>query len=250
MFKGFYNLTSSMLTQNKTLNVISNNLANSSTNGYKADYLVAGTFQDEVLARTGNNTRNAIEPALGGSSMITVPYETITNHAYGGYESTGNALDFAVSGEGFFRLERDGETFYSRNGAFTIADDGTLILQGIGAVMDVNNQPIVLETDQYFVQEDGSIYGMDGELLAQINVAVFPDTAGLTKIAEGLFTAEVEPQNGGGILLWKQVEASNVDPIQEMTAMLVSQRSLQSAAQLLKIYDQMAAKASTEIGRV
>ncbi|WP_352400344.1 flagellar hook-basal body protein [Anaerotignum sp.] len=249
MFKGFYNLSSSMLTQNKNLNVISNNLANVSTSGYKSDKMVSGTFKDAVMNRTANNILGFQGSALGNSSMITVPYETVTNLADGGWEETGSPLDFAINGRGFFEVQRQGQNVYTRNGSFSLDNDGYLMLQGVGRV-NGSNGPIRITSDEFSVEPDGRIYDTTGNLVSQLKVVDFNNYDNLTKVGEGVFTGDGQGRAVDSTLMWKYVETSNVDPVQEMTDMLVSQRSLQSAAQVLKMYDLMAAKASTELGKV
>ncbi|WP_304508349.1 flagellar hook-basal body protein [Anaerotignum sp.] len=249
MFKGFYNLSSSMLTQNKNLNVISNNLSNVSTSGYKSDSMVSGTFKDAVMSRSGNNMIGADGTPLGNSSMITVPYETVTDFSHGGWEQTGSVLDFAIDGKGFFEVDRQGEKVYTRNGSFSLDDEGYIVLQGIGRVSG-SGGPIRMTTDDFQVQPDGRIYDASGNLISKLKIVEFNNYDNLTKVDEGVFTSGDNPQNSDSTVMWKYVEASNVDPIREMTDMMVSQRTLQSAAQLLKMYDSMASKAATEIGRV
>lgn len=249
MFKGFYNLSSSMLTQNKNINVIGNNLANVSTSGYKSDRMVTGTFKDAVMSRTGNNIKGAAGEALGNSSMITVPYETVTNFSNGGWEQTGSPLDFAINGAGFFEIDNKGEKVYTRNGSFSLDEDGYLVLQGIGKV-NGSNGPIVITADNFGVEPDGRIYDSSGKLISKIKVVSFDNMEDMTKVAEGVFSSGANGKTTNSAVMWKYVETSNVDPVQEMTDMLVSQRTLQSAAQILKMYDSMAEKAATEIGRV
>lgn len=248
MFKGFYNLSSSMLTQNKNLNVISNNLANVSTSGYKSDRMISGTFQDAVMSRTGNNIIGAEGDTLGNSSMITVPYETVTDFTDGGWEETGGLLDFAIDGKGFFEIDRQGEKVYTRNGSFSLDKDGYIVLQGVGRVNGTNG-PIAIKTDDFKVEPDGGIYDASGKLISKLKIVDFQNYDDMTKVAEGVFSGGTA-QNTNSAVMWKYVEASNVDPLREMTDMLVNQRSLQSAAQILKMYDAMAVKATTEIGKV
>lgn len=249
MYKGFYNLSSSMLTQNKNLNVISNNLSNVSTSGYKSDRMVSGTFQDAIMSRTANNILGADGDPLGNSSMITVPYETVTNMMDGGWEQTGGSLDFAINGKGFFEVDSQGENVYTRNGSFSLDNEGYVVLQGIGRVNGTNGA-IRLETDDFTVEPDGKIYDLAGNFVSQLKVVEFDTIDDLKKVGEGVFTGAGNGKAADSMVMWKYVETSNVDPVREMTEMLVSQRSLQSAAQVLKMYDAMAAKSATEIGRV
>lgn len=249
MFKGYYTLTSSMLTQNKNMDVISNNLTNISTPGYKKEQFVSGSFQDALYSQTANNVTGVINQGIGDVSMISAPYETVTSFEDGAWDETGGNLDFAIKGNGFFKIEDEDGVKYTRNGSFVIDDEGYLTLQGQGRVAGKDGD-IYMSTDSINVDNQGNIIGSDGKILGTLDVVDFADYTQLAKAGEGIFTTGAEEMPVAGNLLWKTIETSNVSALDEMTAMLTSQRVLQSAAQVLKMYDQLASKAATEIGKV
>ncbi|MDD3570863.1 MAG: flagellar hook-basal body protein [Lachnospiraceae bacterium] len=249
MFKGYYTLTSSMITQNKNMDVISNNLTNTSTPGYKKQQFVSGTFKDVLYSQSANNVTGAINQGIGNVSMISAPYETVTNYEDGAWDETGGNLDFAIKGKGFFKIQGDDGVKYTRNGSFTIDDEGYLTLKGQGRVVGKNGN-IYMSTDSINVDNEGNIIGGNGQILGTIDVVDFADYAQLTKAGEGVFTTGAQEVPMPSSLIWKTVETSNVNAADEMTSMINSQRVLQSAAQVLKMYDQLANKAATEIGRV
>lgn len=252
MFKGYYTLTSGMLCQNRNLNIIGNNLTNVSTPGFKKDTFLASTFQEEVFSRIGNKDKTN-PTALGtAQSMITTPQMTVTDYSTGAYQETGVSLDFAIADKGFFQIQTlDGGTVYTRNGSFIIDDEGYLALPRVGRVMGENG-PILLNTDDISVDQAGMIFKDGVALVDTLEIVNFDDYTQLQKTGEGVY------QNNGqeagttvtGAVLWKSLERSNVNAIEEMTNMMTSQRAIQSASQILKMYDQLAAKATTEIGRV
>lgn len=248
MFKGYYTLTSSMLTQNRNLNVISNNLTNVSTPGFKADKAAIGSFQEELLSRVGNiDKKNPTR--LNNISMINTIYETVTNYEQGAYEETGSLLDFAITDKGFFRIQTENGMVYTRNGSFIIDNEGYLSLPRVGRVMGKKG-PIHLDSDKISVDNMGGIYTEGNQLIDRIDIVDFADYHQLTKAGEGIFTSNAAANSVQPEILWKTLEMSNVNHIEEFTAMMSSQRALQSAGQILKMYDQIAGKASTEIGRV
>ncbi|HCT63709.1 MAG TPA: flagellar hook-basal body protein [Lachnospiraceae bacterium] len=249
MFKGYYTLTSSMLTQNRNMDVISNNLTNISTPGYKKEQFVSGSFKDVLYSQTANNVKGAINQDIGNVSMITAPYETVTSFDVGAWDETGGNLDFAIKDKGFFKIKSDDGVKYTRNGSFVIDDEGYLSLQGQGRV-EGKNGDIYMSTDNINVDKEGNIISSDGQILGTLDIVDFADYTQLEKAGDGVFTTNTQEIPVAGNLMWKTVEASNVNAIDEMTAMLSSQRVLQSAAQVLKMYDQLASKAATEIGRV
>ncbi len=254
MFKGYYMLTSGMLTQNRNLNVTSNNMANASTPGFKSDTLVSTTFAEELQYRTGNldKNRTLLNTQVKPGKIRTV-VSTVTNHKQGILEDTGRNLDFAVVGEGYFAIQKaNGDVVYTRNGSFTIDDGGYLALQHIGRVIGTDG-PIALNTDKIKVDNLGRIYTEDGTEINQLAVTNFTDNNSLVKVGEGMFQntnpANITDLNKGQIMV-RTLERSNVESIKEMMSMMSSQRALQSASQVLKMYDQLLAKATTEIGRV
>ena len=99
MFKGFYNLTSSMLTHQQNLNVIANNMVNISTAGYKQDLYTASTFDDVMYSRMGNKHNTGQE--IGRQSYIRAASRIYTDYTQGILEPTGIALNFAIHGDGF-----------------------------------------------------------------------------------------------------------------------------------------------------
>lgn len=180
MFHGFYNLASGMLTQNRNLNVISNNMANVTTPGFKKDTLATTTFQQEMLYRTGNQDRGS-SAQIGTTNMIRIPEQTITNYSDGNYVQTGNPLDFAIQGRGFFKVQdADGNLFYTRNGSFYINEEGYLALKGGGLVMGTGGE-IFLETDRISVDSAGGIYDENGELIDSLELTDFEDRTAMTK---------------------------------------------------------------------
>lgn len=250
MFKGFYNLTSGMLSQGRRLDVIANNMTNISTAGYKSEHYTDSTFREVMISRVGNlDKRNPQE--LGTQSYILAPDELYTDYAQSSLEETGLTLDFAIQGEGFFAIQNGNQTGYSRNGSFTLDNEGYLCLNGLGRVLDDQGQPLQLPTDQISVDSTGAIYTADREsYLGRIGVYAFADNQQLERNDNGLFIGNGAQQNNDAVIHHKMIERSNVNMIQEMVNMMTAQRALQSAAQMSKIYDQVITKATTEIGRL
>ena len=252
MFKGFYNLTSAMLTHQNNLNVIANNLVNISTAGYKQDRYVATTFDEVMFSRVGNKINTG--PEVGQQSFIRAASDIYTDYAQGVPEETGIALDFAINGEGFFAIQDpDGEIFYTRMGNFSLDDEGYLCLPGFGQVLNPQREPIYLGTDKVEGDRQGILYyTVDSTALAQLGVFAFEDNGELERNDRGMF---FNPNGDPEVLqtanvLNKYLERSNTDMIKQMTEMITYQRSLQSAAQVSGMYDQMMTRITTEIGRV
>ena len=251
MFRGFYQLTSGMLSQGRRLDVIANNMTNVSTAGYKTDrYTDSTAFREVMLSRVGNKDKVNTEE-IGPYAYILAPDQLYTDYTQGSLEETELPLDFAIEGDGFFAIEWNGEVAYTRAGSFNLDEEGYLVLPGQGRVLDETRQPIQLPTDNIYVDEDGGIYTMaNRNYLATLGVFAFQDNGALERNDHGLFTGG-QPQAGENYVIHhKWVERSNTNMVHEMVSMMSAQRALQSAAQMSKIYDQVITKDTTELGRM
>lgn len=255
MYQGFYNLTSGMLTQSRNLNVIGNNMVNVQTAGYKRDKMVSTTFEEEMLYRTGRYNKNNLE-ALGVTSKIRTAQRTYVNYEQGGYDQTGGIFDFALDGAGFFCIEMADGIRYTRNGSFYVDEEGYLMLNGLGRVQSTDGQAIQIDTEDITVDSAGNIVGKyeDGSTrnLGQLRVVDFEDYDQLHKEDYGVISTGEAPRevNGETPVMWQMLERSNVDMVEEMTSLMTAQRALQSAAQVLKMYDQVMSKSATDVGRL
>ena len=171
MFQGYYNLASNLIVQNRNMNVISNNMTNISTPGFKSDQLVQGTFRDEILYRFERDGRTPI----GTTSRINTAEGVATDQTQGTLRATERALDLALSGKGFFAVQSGQETVYTRNGSFNVDNEGYLVLQGLGRVQGQNG-PIRVNTDDIRVTEQGYVLSADGrENYGRLQVVDFAD---------------------------------------------------------------------------
>lgn len=250
MYKGFYNLTSGMLTQQRNLNVVGNNLVNVSTAGFKESRYTATTFDDVMYSRVGNKEK--IYTEIGRQSYIRANSETTIVHEQGIPEPTNIPLDFAIIGDGFFAIQGDdGGISYTRAGSFSLDDEGYLCFPGVGRVLDPDGNTIVLTTDKLDVDGQGNLfYAATGGFLGQVGVYTFDDLDALEQDARGFFIGDGAQPAENQQILWKYLERSNVDMIQQMTEMLTCQRALQSAATVTKMYDEVMGHAASDIGRM
>lgn len=270
MYQGFYDLASGMLTQSRNLNVISNNMVNVQTAGYKQDRMVSSTFQEEMIYRTGRQNKGN-PTALATSSRIKSASRTYVNYEQGGFEQTDGIYDFALADKGFFCIQTPAGERYTRNGSFAVDNEGYLVLEDFGRVLSTDDSPIQIDNENFSVDSRGHITarivtgggsGEDAEEVqvedrdyGTLKVVDFADYDQLHKEDNGLISTAQAPvtpdeESGGSPVVWQAVEKSNVDMVEEMTNMMSSQRALQSAAQVLRMYDQIMSKSVTDIGRM
>lgn len=243
MFQGFYNLASGVLQQTRKLNVISNNMTNISTPGYKFDTYTETTFQDVLMYRTGNMDKSG-NTLIGTMNRIVAGGGNVTNYSQGGLTETASSLDFCLTGDGFFQIQVGGQMLYTRNGSFILDNEGYLYLDGMGRVMGTDGNPIYLGTDKITTDSVGGLYHEEtGQYLGRIRVVDFNDyDTELEKTTGDMFIATGTPRDVTVPMRQNCLEDSNVDVIQEYTDMMAIERALQSAAQIQTMYDELAAK--------
>lgn len=249
MFKGFYNLTSGMATHQRNLNVVGNNMVNISTAGFKESRYIASTFDDVMYSRVGNEEK--IYTEIGRQSYIRANSEIYVDYSQGIPEPTEIPLDFAIMGEGFFAIQQEGgDIVYTRAGSFSLDDEGYLCFPGAGRVLDPEGNPIQLGTDKLSVDGQGNLSTQDGAYLGRLGVYTFEDLQQLDHNGEGFFTGQGAQAVEIPQVLWKYLERSNTDMVRVMTEMLTSQRALQSAASVTKMYDEVMGHATSDVGRM
>ena len=178
-------------------------------------------------------------------SRVNTADERVTDHEKGGLRESASALNVALAGSGFFAIQtEDNGVVYTRDGSFNLDDERYLVLQGVGRVLGVGGQPIQLPTDRIGIDQQGNITSEDGfQRYGALQIVDFADYAQLTKITGDVFRTQAAPQVATDPQVrQRMVESSNVSMAEEMTQMISGQRSLQSAAQILKIYDQLEGK--------
>ena len=157
MFRGFYNLTSGMLTQQRNLDVVGNNLTNVSTSGFKQSRYTATTVDEVMLSWAGTKDKSYQE--IGGPyAYIRATSQIYTDYSQGLPEPTNITLDFAIEGAGFFAIRGDdGQTYYTRSGTFTLDNEGYLCYPGKGRIIGADGQDIRLNTDRIDADKSGNI---------------------------------------------------------------------------------------------
>lgn len=237
MSSGVYSALSGARSRMQLLEVVSNNLANAHTAGYKKDRLCFESLIDGArqrsLAKGVNFNRSA---------------EGYTDLSQGLFQATGNPFDVAIDGPGFFKIEGQGGDFYTRQGNFRLDAEGFLVNSSGNRVLGENG-PIQLGAEEVRIDEDGRIWA--GEVEAgRLAVVEVNDPRALEKRADGLFapapeTIEIPVLRPN--LVQGQIEGSNVNPLQEMTLLMEAHRSFEAYTKMMKIYSDINGKAD-ELG--
>lgn len=249
--------SSGVLTSLYRMDVLSNNLANVSTVGFKPD--AAAVMQRDVVRvedGLGSMPSNKLLEMLGGGVH---PAQTRVSFTQGTVSTTGNPLDLAIRGEGFFVMQDAGgvgaDRFrLSRDGRFTRDAQGRLVSATSGLpVMDVSNRPIFLATGApVTVDSDGTVT-QAGNAVAQIQLIDVPDKSRLHKVGHGLFAASAEAwgsrRGAAAVLTQGAVEESAVDPIRAIMAITDAGRAAESNMGMVSNHDRMLDRAINTLGR-
>jgi flagellar basal-body rod protein FlgF len=225
----------------RALDIAANNVANLRTAGYKAEKL---QFQEFVQQHT-----SPLTPPDRMSSVVQVG--TFTDFRPGNFEHTGNPLDFAVQGEGFFAVQTPEGQRYTRAGSFRLDESGQVVTHDGLPVLDNGGSPLQLppETRQIVVDGGGRV-AADGNVVGQIGVFRFADPQALVREGNGLYGASAEPvPDEDSRVIQGMTEAANVQPVLEITRMMEILRSFQAAQQMVDSQHDMAMKAIAKIAK-
>ncbi|HET6466575.1 MAG TPA: flagellar basal-body rod protein FlgF [Nitrospiria bacterium] len=241
-----YPALSGALALEKRLEIISNNVANVNTTGFKRSLAIFSGLDGDR------------QP---GSSMPPVAFETFDRVVYdyssGPMRQTDAPLDLAIEGDGFFGVQTPEGVRYTRNGHFKMDDQGRIITSQGFPVLG-GGGPITLPLGRVLVDSDGRISVAESESNGQrteidvLPVMVTQDPSGLVPVGESLFKASdgtaMSPAEGQ--ILQGSLEGSNVNPVEEMVSMIQVLRLYEAAQKTINTADEAAAKASTEVGKV
>lgn len=247
MLSGYYTIASGMMTNQRQLDVIGNNLVNAQTPGYRADRLVVSSFEQELLTRREGSGDLTLGRGVAATSAVVGEVVPLFNS--GMVQSTDRALDVAIDGDGFFNIQgTDGTTYLTRNGQFDIDQNGYLILPGVGRVLGQGGPLQVGEN--FTLQENGELYNSEGTQIGALRLSAAPENTPMIKLENGLFRLPdgAQAQNvNGSRLLQKQVERSNVDMNLEMTKLIEAQRAFQACSSALQVMDGINRKAASQL---
>lgn len=253
MIRALWTAASGMQSQQKNIDVVANNLANVNTAGFKKS---RADFQDlmyQNLKTTGapstNTTQNPTGIQIGLGSRLAAVTKIFTT---GDFNQTGNELDMAIEGDGFFQIQLpDGTTAYTRSGAFKKDNTGRVVTSdGYPLLPAVTIPPNAIKTN---IGNDGTVSVILGgqsttTQLVSIQLATFPNPAGLSAQGKNLFiqsdasgapTTGTPGQTGIGTLAQGFLEMSNVSVMEEMVNMITGQRAYEVNSKAVQAADEM-----------
>ena len=271
MTKGLYTAYTGMINQMNRMDVLTNNLANSATNGFKKEGSTSQAFNEVLAIKLKDSSEYGIPRGLGGVSLGVKIGETYTDYSQGPFRVTDNKYDMALDGDGFFAISFTNKAGvssikYTRDGAFTLTKEGYLVTKDGDFVLDKatalasdnrieNGIPVgAIQIDplrDFKVDEDGRIY-QDNELIAQLGVVNVENYDYIRKYGENLY----DLQAGGTIVdsnarvRQQTLEMSNVNVVYEMVEMITTTRAYETNQKMIQAIDDSLSKAVNDVGKL
>ena len=257
MVRGLYTAYTGMKNEQKRLDIIANNLANSATVGYKEENMTNQSFDELLTIKVKDVSEAYNDRPIGNMSLGVKLGEVYTNYGQGSLRQTANTYDLALEGKGFFTLsvtDKAGNvsTQYTRNGNFTMTRDGHIV-DGDGNHLMGSAGEILIPTDavDVVVDKTGAIYA-DGAYVDTLQITDFEDYDYIIKSGDTMYqTLEgVVELPGNAMVQQGYTEQSNVNVVSEMVEMITVTRAYEANQKVIKTVDQTLDLAVNSVGRV
>ncbi|GIN69731.1 flagellar hook-basal body complex protein FlhO [Bacillus sp. J14TS2] len=259
MLRGLSTAASGMYAQQRKTDLITNNLANMNTPGYKESQSAIRAFPEMLLQKVGGMEKPNLPREVGSINTGVYMQETMPKYVQGDLHQTNQNTDLALTngpnGSVFFTVEDQNQVKYTRNGRFVLDGDGVLTTSEGIPVLDRQGNQITLDSDQFTVTANGTIMENENQI-AQLGITLATDPHeliqegnGLLRVEEGVADlpfADQEPF----IVSQGFYERSNVDSSRAMTEMLSAYRSFEANQKIVQAYDRSLDKAVNEVGKV
>ncbi len=258
MLRGLYTAWSGLVNEQNRMDVMTNNLANASTVGYKKEGSTSQSFDDVLTVKIKDASVGLSTVQRTGVRNPGVKIgETYTDYSQGSFRETGNAYDMALEGEGFFAIEftnKAGETstMYTRAGQFALNKDGYLVTQEGDYVLDADSKRIQLDTlKETDISADGRI-SQEGVEITRLQIADFEDYDYLEKYGETYYRPleGAELTEGTASVRAGYLEMANVQVVSEMVNLISITRAYESNQKIIQTYDGSLEIAVNQLGRI
>ncbi len=263
MLKGLYTAYTGMMNEQNRMDVLTNNLANTSTVGFKKEGTTSQGFDNVLTYRIkdmeGEGVRN--NSFIGVGTPGVKIGENYVDYSQGSFRQTGNTYDLALSGEGFFNIEftsKSGETstLYTRDGNFTLTKEGYLVTKDgdyvIGSGANGANTHIQLNPNaEASIDRSGRIV-QNNQVVATIKVSDFQDYNFLERYGENMFKPVEGAQinDGKAEVVSGYLEQSNVQTVEEMVSLISISRQYEANQKIIQTFDESLETSVTRLGRL
>ena len=251
MLRSMYIASTGMLAQRQKMDVMTNNITNIETIGYKKDTILTRSFKDMLIERANDLSTIGKTNVVGPQNTGLHVDEIVTCFDQGGVEETGRLFDIALEGEGFFCVQTEQGERYTRAGSFAVDNNGYLV-NSDGYYVSGQNGRIYVGQNEISVDESGGVY-TNGTPIDMLKIVSFSDYTALRKQGNNLYVnqgnAAVVPA-GSTIVKQGSIENSNVNMAQEIVDIMAVSRTYETNQRVVKMLDQSLEKTVNEVGRV
>lgn len=256
MLRGMYSSISAMIGLEANQQVITNNIANINTTGYKAETLIYKSFNEFLIS---NNDRyisgQGKKQMLGGLSSGVNIDDITTNYTQGTIKTTDNDNDFAINGKGFFTIrDNEGNIRYTRDGAFKVNGNGYLVTSSGYEVLGINQRTNNLEGiyvgNQKISMDNNNNLLLNSNIAYKFHIVDFADYNELNKIGQNLFEGNNAIEAENYYVQNRAKETSNVDIIDATAALMSNLRAFEANQKVVQVMDSTLSKIASEIGAV
>lgn len=254
MLRGIYTAGMGLLIQQKKMDIVSNNLANVNTSGYKRDSAIFSSFNSVLTKRINDYyTPDNASGEIGNMTLGSDVAQVFTDYSQGTLINSGNNTDLAIDSDdsAFFSVQTGDENEtaerYTRDGSFTVDANNKLVTREGYAVLGEQG-PIALSSNDFTINNKGEVI-QEGEIIDKLKIKSFKDTKNLRKVGENLVAieGEAEEKNFEGTIMQGSLEASNVNSVREMIDMIEVTRAYEACTKILKVHDETLGRAVSEI---
>jgi flagellar basal-body rod protein FlgF/flagellar basal-body rod protein FlgG len=230
MDSGYYAACAGLAAQTQALELVAHNLANLGTTGYRRQQ---ATFRS-LLAGSRSVAWNPVNAAVNDFGVLS---GSRTDLASGSLAATGNPLDLAIAGAGFFVVRSGKDVVYTRNGSFHVTPDGKLVTAQ-GDIVLGEQGPIILPNGAVAVSSDGTV-SVDGTVVEKLRLAEFAPDTSLQALGNALYAAPkgsaLPPASSS--IRQGMLEESNVSPVESVVELITVQRNAEMMQRALSIFD-------------
>jgi flagellar basal-body rod protein FlgF/flagellar basal-body rod protein FlgG len=239
MDSGYYAACTALVSRTQALDTIANNLANASTVGYRAQHNIFSS----VLAEAGTTPNSPLNQAINNYGILS---GTTMDDSQGAMQKTGNSLDVAIQGEGYFAVQTPNGTMYTRNGSFQVSARGQLTTSAGDAVLGASG-PITMPPGEVSISPDGTI-SSNGAVAGKLKLVQFKPGTTLTGAGESYYSAppNTEIAATGATINQGMLESSNVNPVSSMVELITAQRSAEMMQRALTMFSSEMDKTATQ----
>ncbi len=231
MDSGYYAACTALVARTQALDTVANNIANTSTVGFRAERNVFSS----VLASAQDASTSALSPIINSYGILSGTMADVTQ---GALEKTGNDLDLAIEGKGYFTVRTADGPMYTRNGSFQLSSKDQIITQSGDLVMG-DKGPITVPGGKLSISADGTI-SSEGAVVGKIKIAEFPLGTELTNTGNSLYSAPADAKTippTDSTVRQGALESSNVNAVSSMIQLVEAQRNSEMMQRALAMFN-------------